>query len=141
MAVMNQLEYTWTVENVDSLRPGDPCMAVYLPWPTAPGLQRQSAPETESAVNPEGLSFIDGHEADSHPAQPAHHAVRFWNQPVAQVRIRAIADQTSHVREELVNRIVPEIRALDVRFSQVRSQGPNVFHAVIGEAEGSRSKA
>ena len=142
VAVMDQAERPRAVADADTGRPGDLRVAVDQAGPAAPGLQRQPAPEAEAAVRrPEGLAAVDRHEADALAVQPPHRPARFRNQPLAKVRIGAVAGQAEHVVVEAFLRIIAEIGAGDLLFGKVRAQGADIVHAIVGEAEGAGGEA
>ena len=138
---MDRVQHPRAVADIDSGSPGNPGVAVDQARTAAPGLQREPAPEAEAAVDLEGLAPVNRHEADALAVQPLHGLARFGDQPLAQVRVGAVAGQAEHVVVEALLRIVAEIGDGDLCFRQVRAQGADIVHAVVGEAEGPGGKA
>ena len=138
---MDQVQHPRAVADADPRRPGNPGVAVDEAGPAAPGLQRQPAPEAEAAVDPERLPAVDRHEADALAAQPLHRFGGFRDQPLAQGRVGAVAGEPEHVVVEAFGPIVAEVGDRNLLFRQIRAQGADIVHAVIGKAEGAGGKA
>src|SRR5581483_9670452 len=108
---------------------------------TAPGLDGESAPELELAVDLVGLASPDRREADALVPQPAHGVAAARDQDLAEIGVGAVFGDPSHVVEELVLRVSAEIRLRDLLVREVGHQRAQILDAIIDAAESAGGEA
>ena len=101
----------------------------------APGLDGQTAPELEPAVDLESLAAVDGDEAQALGTHPDHGGKALLDQRLAEIRIGPEAGHAEHVVEEIVFGIDAEVGVGDFILAEVGHHLLQVFDAVVDEAD------
>ena len=111
------------------------------PGPPPQDFDRQSAPELELAVDFESLPPIDRREADALAPHPLHRRLAACDQQFAQLRVRAVFGDATHVVEKLCLGIGAEIGVGDFLGGKIRHQRLEVVDTVVNAAKGAGGEA
>ena len=111
------------------------------PGPPPQKLDRQSAPELELAIDFESLPPIDRREADALAPHPLHRRLAACDQQFAQLRVRAVFGDATHVVKKLCLGIGAEIGVGDFLGGKIRHQRLEVVDTVVNAAKGAGGEA
>ncbi len=111
------------------------------PGPPPQDFDRQSAPELELAIDFESLPPIDRREADALAPHPLHRRLAACDQQFAQLRVRAVFGDATHVVKKLCLGIGAKIGVGDFLGGKIRHQRLEVVDTVVNAAKGAGGEA